>query len=247
MKFVHKFKYLALCLRLIKLLSISSLFCFVWITSSNSSNPQRPQPRQSPPDTRIGGTRGDCLVIPLLPQGGNYTTLENPDVWVYVGLEKDSNSASEYEILVEHQDFEIPKTFRESQPIKKEEFPILTKFNLPVQTNQVLSLNKKYRITFRCQISGTKNITIGNPLSIERKLVDGINLNTPFKKMFELFQTSNLGIDSTNLLFSEKSCSNHKDANELFELMVRKQIPEKFVPEALTKYSEYLSAMCQKK
>ncbi len=237
----------------LNVLGVCLLYC-------NESLATQPIPDTDPPSGSTGGgTRGDCLVIPLIPQGGNHTMSENPDVWVYVGLSKDSNSAPEYQISVEHRNSTISSPIRERQLIKKEEFPRLIKFNLPVQnkietsynSNQVLPLNQKYGITFRCQVSGSRKKGIGNSLSIERKLIDKNVVSLPLKKMFEFFQSSNLGIDATSLLFSKNSCSNPNSANELFESMVSKQIlvdkssQSKFVLESLSEYNRYLPKMCQ--
>ena len=264
MKFIYRFKYLSSCLFVVKLLSLSSLFYFSWISSSNS---KRPRPAPSPPETIGGGSRGECLLVPLVPDNlGTLNTISaTPYYRVYaIGFIDEttltqSNKSLKYKVSIEYSDLANYKNFYDSDLLTKDKSVKLMGFKIPVKMSSLsnfsngLELNQPYQITRRCVLEGN-SIGSGVEITINRVPNTYESTNLTLRQKFDLFRRSNLELDATNLLFSQEACSNSKDAAILFREVINKNIallvteePKRnnYIEQAVNEFKANLTQICK--
>lgn len=207
----NKFNYLASCIALVKLLPISTLFYFSWVTSLNA---QRPQPVPLP-DTKPGRTRDGCLVVPLIPRGVvSKTSLARPVVWFYV---KYPEKEAIPQVKISHKDVNGKTIYRllELDTLN----PTFSSYTLP--DNQELNENETFRFRVQCGHGNSTSINIKRISASEFKSLAIIDTPPYATNLYKL----DFWAESTNLILGTSRnslCKDKAKVIELFTLMMNK-------------------------
>ncbi|WP_103666916.1 DUF928 domain-containing protein [Pseudanabaena sp. BC1403] len=220
--------------RLLALISISPIFILGLISPVQANDiPESKPPKRSP----SRATRGDCLVVPLLPSGSNAseTRSENPIIWLYV---RPSTKASTNQLTVHsiREPLDQAKIISLDDKGNPRMNPMFISISLPVGQQKLIE-NQNYTFTLKCNGDG-------NAIAVNIKLVSRNNLrmaDLDLGKQVSNLTKSGLWSEATNLFMATPSklvCGKIDSSNRLFEenmtnlfnKVMRPQNPKTFEP-----------------
>lgn len=174
-------------------------------------------------DGSQGRTRGECLIIPIIPiTEVSITHLSNPLIWVYVVPPKTTSNNEQAKVDVFYSDSN-QTIDSEPQYINTNE-PQFLRFQIPItkkkELQNQLEVDKEYNFNIRCNGDGNSVI-----VTIHKKNTNISFANLPLDKRVVEFSKQTWWAETVDALFDKEFlCKDKPNTVELFDDLVRNKL-----------------------